>query len=604
MRGTETLSLAPSRSREKGIVVFEYRGREWQWRELAELLARAESRWVLFQQAGTHGPVDDMLPLFSDESTFAVARQNGFRGWQKLLFSTAPFQTLQAGEASRVFAPLSNQILVDRAKLLALGLPKLSGYGSNWYLLFWKAAAAGWSSYSAGGTAKLDELVGLPFYEAQFVHALLVDPALARLKPRDPLLARGNITRTTAGGMGFRGLPRVMILSPYLPYPLSHGGAVRIFSLCQALAGSIDFVLVCFRERNDRVDYEKLHEVFREVYVVAIDEKHANPHLPEQVSGYESTSMRALIPDICLQLRIDILQFEYTQMAAYRESAAHLPAILVEHDITFTLHRQLAERDGSQRSWREYQNWLKFECDRLRAFDEVWTMSEHDRQQAICAGSGPASTIAVPNGVDLARFWGGSETGGAIEILYVGSFRHRPNYLGFEELRQQIMPAVWTEFPDMRLRVVAGPNHEKHWEGTRETDPRIVVHGFVEDIAPLYRQCALVVVPLPVSAGTNIKVMEALASERTVVTTPVGCVGLDLRDGQDAMVRELGPGFAAAICDLLRDGAMRRAIAGRARKTAEERFGWKAIAETADAAYERLLPKATAVGGREPGRRG
>ncbi len=89
-----------------------------------------------------------MLPLFSHNRTFAVSRQNAFRGWQKLLFPTAPFQTLQPDEASRVFAPFSTQILVERDKLRSLGIPKLSECASNWYLLFWKAAAAGWRSYS------------------------------------------------------------------------------------------------------------------------------------------------------------------------------------------------------------------------------------------------------------------------------------------------------------------------------------------------------------------------------------------------------------------------------------------------------------------------
>ena len=60
----------------------------------------------------------------------------------------------------------------------------------------------------------------------------------------------------------------MLVVSPYLPYPLSHGGAVRIYNLCRALGSRMDFVLACFREKTDAVDYAKLHEVFREVYVV------------------------------------------------------------------------------------------------------------------------------------------------------------------------------------------------------------------------------------------------------------------------------------------------------------------------------------------------
>ena len=130
-------------------------------------------------------------------------------------------------------------------------------------------------------------------------------------------------------------------------------------------------------------------------------------------------------------------------------------------------------------------------------------------------------------------------------------------------------------------------------DGSRELDPRIIVHGFVEDFAPLYRDCQLVVVPLPVSAGTNVKVMEALASERAVVSTPVGCVGLGLEDGKDVLVRDLGPEFAAAILELAADAGKRRTIAKHGRETVEARFGWDSIADSALDAYRKLLGAAT-----------
>jgi hypothetical protein len=182
MRGTATLTIATSRAREDGIVRYEFRDREWRHKEIEELLRGTDARWVLFEQAGVeHEGVGDMLPLFNDPRAFAVSRQDAFRGWQQLLFPTAPFRRLQTGEATQVFAPVSNQILVEREKLLGLRVPDLTGYGSSWYVLFWKAAAAGWRSYSTGSERKPVELPGVPFYEAQFVYKLLVEPDLARL---------------------------------------------------------------------------------------------------------------------------------------------------------------------------------------------------------------------------------------------------------------------------------------------------------------------------------------------------------------------------------------------------------------------------------------
>jgi glycosyltransferase involved in cell wall biosynthesis len=96
------------------------------------------------------------------------------------------------------------------------------------------------------------------------------------------------------------------------------------------------------------------------------------------------------------------------------------------------------------------------------------------------------------------------------------------------------------------------------------------------------------VVPLEVSAGTNIKVMEAMACARAVVTTPVGCAGLALEDGHDALIRATPADFAAAICDLLADPDHRQCVAAQARRTVEQRFSWESIAEQAYATYVEL----------------
>ena len=154
----------------------------------------------------------------------------------------------------------------------------------------------------------------------------------------------------------------MLLVSPFLPYPLSHGGAVRIWNLCRALAPRVDFILAAIREKHDNVDYAKLHEVFRDVRIVDIDQRAStDERLPAQVRGHQSAVMRAVIADLAREWRPDILQIEYTHMAHFRDAAPEVAAILVEHDLTFSLYRQLAESKPGAEATAEYQRWLDFE---------------------------------------------------------------------------------------------------------------------------------------------------------------------------------------------------------------------------------------------------
>lgn len=579
-----------------GIARYEQRESSWRAAALESLVHSSDARWVLWRNGELDGPLDDMRSLFEDPRTFAVSLQSNVRGWKPMLFPMAPFRTLQMGEASQVLCPISEAILVDRRKLAALGIPRCGLATTAWMLLFWKAAAAGWRSYSVGQDRALPVQPDFPAPEAAFALRVLLRKSWRSLCPREPDLSRGTIAfpvSRPATAAPDNGRLKVLIVSPFLPYPLAHGGAVRIYNLCRALADRVDFILVAIREAHDQVNYRKLQEIFREVYVADIDEGASDQeHLPEQVRRHQSRGLRALIADLCRRWNPDLMQIEYTHMAAFRDSASNVPAILVEHDLTFSLYRQLAAASPGNGAWREYQRWRAFERRWLGEFDGVWTMSEEERQAAIEEGRrDPERTFTIPNGVNINRFVPCEESAARREILFVGSFRHRPNVLGLENLRNHIMPRVWSVFPDAVLRVVAGPDHERFWSMFARQDApgaagqRIKVHGFVEDLQPYYARAAVVVVPLEVSAGTNIKVLEAMACGKAIVTTPVGCAGLGLHNGHDAIICADWKEFADAACGLLPDAELRSQIGAQARRTAEERFSWTAIQDRAYCSY-------------------
>ena len=594
LHGKQPLLLDSTPSASDRVDRFVHSGPEWPAEALEKFAQWSDARWILWQEKGDADALDEAEILFDGERTFGVSRQTNFRGWKPNLAATAPFRALQPGEVSRVLAPLAETILVDRQKLLALGIPRCSMPGTAWLILFWKAAAAGWRSYSIGQDASVREQPEFPIQDAAFALQVLRDPALRRLGPRQEDLSRGNISFIPS--LEPRAHSRrlqVLIVSPFLPFPLSHGGAVRIYNLCRELSDRVDFTLIAMREANDVVDYAKLHEVFREVHVVDKDERTSNGRTrPAQVSASESSSLRALITQLSQKLMPDLIQFEYTHFAGFRDCAPGVPALLVEHDLTFSLYRQLAEANPTAAAWREYQRWLAFERKWLGVYEGIWTVSEEDRGRAVEEGKRSGDcTFAIANGVDIDRFRVNDGVAETHEVFYVGSFRHLPNIIGFERLYREIMPRVWSKAPETRLRVVAGPEHERYWrafgrtEDLRGLDPRIEVHGFVEDLRPLYARASVVVVPLEVSAGTNIKVLEAMACGKAIVTTPVGCAGLDLQDEYHIAMREEWGEFADAVCELLGDAELRSGFGARARTMVESSYSWKSIAERAYESY-------------------
>jgi glycosyltransferase involved in cell wall biosynthesis len=292
--------------------------------------------------------------------------------------------------------------------------------------------------------------------------------------------------------------------------------------------------------------------------------------------------MRRLLSRFRKEFKIELTQVEYTQMAPYGGD------ILVEHDVTQDLYRQVHERQSSLNAWWDYARWKRFETRAVRRFRRVVTMSEKDAR--LLDG---AATRVIENGVDLRRFEAEPEQPGQ-RLLFVGSFNHFPNVEAFLFFRGEVWPRLRSQFPEMTLTVVAGRNHALYWrQFTGETAPPsgegIHVLDFVRDVRPLYVDCNLVIVPTTVSAGTNLKVLEAMAMERAVVSTSCGCAGLNLEHGASVWVADDAGSFAAGVARLVESPAARARLARAARAIAERHFDWKRLGEKQRALYREML---------------
>jgi len=372
------------------------------------------------------------------------------------------------------------------------------------------------------------------------------------------------------------GRRRVAVLSPYYPYPLSHGGAVRIFHLLREIAREFDVELLAFTDGETEPETAPLLEFCARLVLVK-KPRYREPRwstlLPPEVHEFRSPAMRQALAEERRAFGFERLQVEYTQLAEYPGD------ILVEHDVTFDLFTQIARRERAlAAAWDAYR-WRHFETRAVRRYARVAVMSKKD---AALLGPAVASAV-VENGVDLARFQPEPERSGQ-RLLFIGSFRHFPNVAAWRFFSERVWPLLHDKFPEMAVTVVCGPDSLTYWRAFADSpapppDPRFRLLGFVADVRPLYLEANLIIVPTTVSAGTNVKVLEAMAMERAVVSTASGCAGLSLLHGHSVWIADTPEAFAAGIATLIVDPARRRVLAENARAHAQRHFDWLAIGE-------------------------
>lgn len=376
------------------------------------------------------------------------------------------------------------------------------------------------------------------------------------------------------------GKPRIAVFTPYFPFPLSHGGAVRIYNLLREGAREFDIFLFSFADKPASVAHTPVLDFCSKV-IVFPNPRYREPRWaslrPPEVNEFDSPYVRSVLEQLRQQYALNVLQVEYTQLAAYGGE------VLVEHDVTFDLHQQVTQLKPSIGARWDLRRWYRFEDNIIRSFQRVIVMSDKD---AALLGN-PPNVRVIPNGVDLRRFQVQPETPGS-RILFVGSFRHFPNVTAFRWFLEKVWPIVSSRNPGANFVTIAGASPELYFSDTL-TRPDVELHGFISDVRPFYAGCNIVVVPTQISAGTNLKVLEALACERAIVSTTSGCAGIGLEDGKDIWIADAPESFARSIEMLLKDAELRSRTAAAGRFFVEKAYDWRRIARLQSRVWSELV---------------
>ncbi|MDQ6663092.1 MAG: glycosyltransferase, partial [Acidobacteriota bacterium] len=337
-----------------------------------------------------------------------------------------------------------------------------------------------------------------------------------------------QILALTSGDVAiFPGRPKckphsILVATPYLPFPLSHGGAVRMFNLVSRAAADYDQILVAFTDEL-AASPEELLAVCAEIILVRRKGTHfrRSARRPDVVEEFDAPAFHAALKQAVEKWSPAVVQLEFTQMAQYAGACGPTPTVLVEHDITYDLQQQLLSHREDWEVRRQWRQWKSFETDAWTKVDQVVTMSEKDR---LLVGE---KALSLPNGVDVDRFRPTDRPPEPGRLLFIGSFAHLPNLLALDFFLHEVWPLLGDL--DLKLHVIAGARHDsflQHYNHPRLSrnirQPGIEVEGFVSDVRPAYERASLVIAPLIASAGTNIKILEAMAMGKAIVSTRAG----------------------------------------------------------------------------------
>lgn len=388
---------------------------------------------------------------------------------------------------------------------------------------------------------------------------------------------------------------RILIASPYSPYPPVHGGAVRMLALLRRLSQVADVSWVAYADTQPELDPRstaELQKLCRDVVVIERDTTAVGGILfPNKTRGFCSYLMEQQIEYFLDRDDYDVVQLEYTHLAHLMPPPSPgLLRVLVEHDVSFvSLARSQATAPGRLARLAFHFDWmrmLRYELAAVENADLVLTMSETDRD-TLARYVDVGHVVPIPNGVDCRAFPFVADGRAPSTILFVGFFRHEPNVEAVRYFCREVLPRVRAAAPEARFRVVGA--YPPEVVRRLADDPGVEVTGQVDDIVPYYQSSAVFVAPVLQGSGTRLKILEAMASGCPVVSTTIGAEGLGATDGREVVITDDAAAMADAIVRLLRDPASAAALAARARTFVEARFDWDGIAARLVTTYETAL---------------
>jgi glycosyltransferase involved in cell wall biosynthesis len=375
--------------------------------------------------------------------------------------------------------------------------------------------------------------------------------------------------------------------------PVSSGGDIRSYNIARQLASHHELTFLSYYDGQPDAAYEQeLNRRFPGAVSVCTG-KESNSTLargfdyvsrlpnsaPYAVSRFASAKVREQLKTWFQERRFDVAVCDFLDAAVNFPEKPGIPTVLFQHNVESEIWRRHAETASNplRRSMykMEFARMLRYEQEIVERYRHVIAVSEHDK--SLMMNWVDSSRVSVvPTGVDLEQYRPDASASPTEPLgMFVGAMDWEPNIDAMEYFCGEIWPLVVAEVAGAKFRIV-GRNPDKRVQ--KLASKSVEVTGTVASVVDHLRQAAAVIVPLRIGGGTRLKIYEAMAMGKAIVSTSVGAEGLDVHHGRDIVLAEDAKIFAESIVGFLLDRELRSRYEQAAAALAAQ-YGWPAIGD-------------------------
>jgi sugar transferase (PEP-CTERM/EpsH1 system associated) len=401
---------------------------------------------------------------------------------------------------------------------------------------------------------------------------------------------------------------KILLTLPRPLFPADTGGKMRSLNIFSRLVKGAEIHAVSFADPvGDAAAISQMSEVFtsytpvfwreaKKYSTTFYGEVLANQlsSLPYFLSKCNRPRFRSTVEELMTRNDFDLLFCDFLHTAAPLLECSFRPRVVFEHNAEFLLRKRKWELEKHPLRklvfGAEWKKTRTIEARVCRSFDHVMTVSRDD-QQTLRHEFAIEQVSALPTGVDTDFFRPVDDRPQPGRLVFVGSMDWDPNEDGIVWFLREIFPRIRQTVPNAGLSIV-GRNPSSRLRAIAGRVPAVEITGRVHDVRPYLSRAEVVVVPLRVGGGTRIKIPEAMAMAKAVVSTPVGAEGLPFRDGREIRIAERPEDFARTVVEILNNASLRNSLGKAAREEVVSKHSWQVVVDR----LEEILAKVARCG--------